>query len=265
MSSLIYSNIALYTDSLYIVIEITGTAPATFGGTVTISGASGTNASYFNGTWTINQVGTLGSNRRIRISRPSSVPANISPTGSKGSSLFSGTVNGFSVSSLGGGPAESAIYTSSSTTSFTRFEPSGGSINQTSAAGSVTYQVSSEETVAKTSPNDEILRLAVRPNLPGDATNVQLESVQTRCGGVASPRIVINVNNGTATRTLSSGLSANGTDTWAVPSGIQPNQTSLGVSNCWYITLTVRSGTSGSYLYSTLSEVQIRYSYTGLV
>lgn len=265
MSSLIYSNIGLYTDNLYIVIEITGTAPATFGGTVTISGASGTNASYFNGDWTINQVGTNGSNRRIRISRPSSVPANIYPSGSKGSSLFKGTVNNVSVSSLGGGPAESSIYTSSSTTSFTRLEAYGGSIAETSAAGSVTYTVYSNQTVAKTSPNNETLRIAVSPDLPAGATNVQLESIQTRCGGVATPRIEFNINNGTATRILASGLSANATDTWAVPSSIQPNQTSLGVSNCWYITLTVRSGASGNYLYSTISEVQIRYSYTELV
>jgi len=265
MSNLIYSNIALYTDSLYIVIEIDINAPSAFGGTVTINGASGTNASYFNGSWTINQVGTANGNRRIRISRPSSVPSGIGPTGSKGSSIFSGTVNGSNISSLGGGPGESAIYTSSSTTLFTRFETTGGQINQTAASGSVTYTVYTTQQVAKSGTNDETLRLAFQPDLPAGATNAQLESIQTRCGPVASPRIVIEVNGTAATRTLSSGLAANATDTWAVPSGIAPNTTNLGVSNCWYLALTVRSGTSGSLLYSTITEVKIRYSYQILV
>ena len=261
ISSLIYSIVFIESTTGFVFVTLPSSAPGALSGTFTVNGCSD---SRFNTSYTIDTYTTLGDgNKRIRAVRPSSIPSGLVPSSPKGSALMSGAANGVSIGLLGGGALESPIYTDNNTT-FRRFDAHATDISDTAASGSVTYTVSSQQQVPKTSPNDEILRLAFQPNLPSGATNVQLEAIQTRCGGVASPRIVIEVNGGVATRTLSSGLSANTADIWTVPSGIQPNTTNLGVSNCWYIALIVRSGTSGSLLYSTISEVQIRYSYQSL-
>lgn len=258
ITSLIYPIIALSSTVGFIFVEIAN-APASLSGAFSINGCSD---SRFNRSYTVDTYTSLGFGiYRVRAVRPSTIPSGLTPAAPRGSALFTGSVNGFGISTLGGGAFESNIFTGGDNTKFTRNDTSATNIPETGAAGSVTYTVSSQGQVAKTDPNDEILRLAFQPNLPTGAINVQLEAIQTRCGGVASPRIVIEVNGGAATRTLTSGLAANTADTWNVPSNILPNTTNLGVSNCWYIALIVRSGTSGSLLYSTISEVQIRYSY----
>lgn len=249
-----------FTNTSYIVFEISDAYSILRGnGTINGSGLSGVDG--VSRTILTTQPVT-GGVRQILFARPTGVA--VDQISSSGTLFFgsSSTINGVSISSLGG--SGTLFYVDSNT--FDRAEPSNpGEMPTTTTSGTVTYDVVSNTSTPK-GPGLETLTLFAAPSgMSSPRRNVRLESVYYKHGTITSSDVDIRVNGNliaSGSRSADSILLSP-----VAGSNIAPNYTSSGLSggNGWYLQLNVQRGVSGSSYVSTVSEVQLRYSYEVLV
>jgi hypothetical protein len=170
----------------------------------------------------------------------------------------SGTLNGTSVSSLGG--SGDLYYVDSNT--FQRFESSNpGTMPSTTTTGTVTYNVVSNVSTPKGSGLETLTLFAAPTGMSSPRRNVKLDSVYYRHGTISSSDVDIRVNGSLI---ASGARSANSILLSSVASSnFTPTYSSSGLpgGSGWYLQLNVQRGLSGSSYVSTVSEVQLRYSY----
>ena len=126
------------------------------------------------------------------------------------------------------------------------------------AVGSVTYTVNTSTKVAKTSTDTDNVNVLFVPVLPAGYRNARLEGVRVQIGGVAATRIQIEINGTQRFDSGGFGTVASGDIFLA---GFNATPTFAG--NAFLINCIVFPGYySGDGLYySTIKEIQIRYSY----
>lgn len=185
-----------------------------------------------------------------------------SPSSASGGSLRVDTSRGIDVSVLGGTSAR----TSSTETYVTRIDGDYGyDVPLSAAFGSVSYTVTTSSKVAKTSSDDDFVSILFRPILPAGYRDATLEGVAIQIGAIAASRIQVYMN-GTGAGDLKFDSGGYGTiaNGWIYLSGFSLTPTYA--DYYFYIKANVFPGYySGDGLYySTIKEIQLRYSYETL-
>ena len=181
-----------------------------------------------------------------------------SPSSASNGVLRVTTSNGTNVSVFGGTSArvsEAANYV-------TRFDYDYGyDVPLSSAGGSILYTVGTSTKVAKTSSDTDYVNVLFVPSLPSGYRDAKLEGVAVQIGAIAASRIQIEINGTQRFDSGGFGTVANG---WIYLSGFSATPTYAG--NAFFINCIVYPGYySGDGLYySTIKEIQLRYSYETL-
>jgi len=185
-----------------------------------------------------------------------------SPSSASNGSLRVDESRGISVSVFGGTSAR----TGSTSTYVTRLDADYPYDVPTSAAfGTVSYTVTTSSKVAKTTSDDDFVSILFIPILPDGYRDAKLEGVAVQIGAIAASRIQVYMNGTTAgDLKFDSGGFGTVANGWIYLSGFSLTPTYAG--NSFYIRCNVFPGYySGDGLYySTIKEIQLRYSYETL-
>jgi hypothetical protein len=185
-----------------------------------------------------------------------------SPTSASGGSLRVDQSRGIDTSVFGGTSAR----TSSTSNYVTRIDADYPyDVPFSAAFGTVSYTVTTSTKVAKTSSDDDFVSILFRPILPAGYRDATLEGVAIQIGSIAASRIQVYMNGtGSGDLKFDSGGFGTVANGWIYLSGFSLTPTYA--DYYFYIKANVFPGyNSGDGLYySTIKEIQLRYSYETL-